>query len=86
MLDTLGLEPLEKRKRISRLLTLYKMIHGFVDREPPRVTSVSNTLIDLGITNSPEKVTKLGVIHLGISDHSLVFLTRKAHYDVMVLA
>ena len=48
--------------------------------EPTRVTPVSKTLIDLCITNSPEKVTNSGVIHLGISDHSLVFLTRKTHY------
>lgn len=31
MLDTLGLEPLEKRRRISLLLIMYKMIHGFID-------------------------------------------------------
>lgn len=54
---------------------------GQLIREPTRATSVSNTLIDLCITNSPEKVSNSGVIHLGISDHSLVFLTRKAHYD-----
>ena len=51
-------------------------------REPTRVTSVSNILIDLYITNSPEEVTKSGVIHLAISDHSIVFFfTRRAHYD-----
>ena len=44
--------------------------------EPTRVTPTSKTLIDLCITNSPEKVTNSGVIHLGISDHSLVFMTR----------
>ena len=48
--------------------------------EPTRVTLVSKTLIDLCITNSQKKVTNSGVIHLGISDHSLVFLTRKAQY------
>ena len=48
--------------------------------EPTRVTLTSKTLIDLCITNSQEKVTDSGVIHLGISDHSLVFLTRKAQY------
>ena len=49
--------------------------------EPTRVTLVSKTLIDLCIANSQEKVTNSGVIHLGISDHSLVFVTRKAqHY------
>ena len=45
---------------------------------PTHVTLVSKTLIDLCITNSQEEVTNSGVIHLGISDHSLVFLTRKA--------
>ena len=40
--------------------------------EPTRVTPVYKTLIDLCITNSPEKATNSGVIHLGISDHSLV--------------
>ena len=48
--------------------------------EPTRVTPDSKTLIDLCITNSPEKVTNSGVIHLGISDHSLVFLSRKTQY------
>ena len=49
--------------------------------EPTRVTPVSKTLIDLCITNSLEKVTNSGVVHLGISDHPLVFLTRKSrHY------
>ena len=33
------------------------------------------------MTNTPKKVAKSGAIHLGISDHSLVFLTLKAHYD-----
>ena len=47
--------------------------------EPTRVTPVSKTLIDVCITNSPEKVTHLGVIHLWISDHSLVFMKRKIH-------
>ena len=37
-------------------------------------------LVDLCITNSPEKITNSGVIHLGISDHSLVFLSRKTQY------
>ena len=48
--------------------------------EPTRVTQDSKTLIDLCITNSPEKITNSGVIHLGISDHSLVFLSRKTQY------
>ena len=48
--------------------------------EPTRVTPISKTLIDLCITNSRKKVTNSGVIHLGISDHSLAFLRRQAQY------
>jgi exonuclease III len=40
--------------------------------EPTRITPVSQTLIDLCITNYPEKVASSGVLSLGISDHSLV--------------
>ena len=73
----------EANARISSFLRNIFDVYGLSQliREPVSVTSVSNILIDLCITNSPEKVTKLGVIHLGISDHSIVFLTRKAHYD-----
>lgn len=49
--------------------------------EPTRVTPTSRTLIDLCITNTPEKITKSGVVHIGISDHSLVYVTRKAHFE-----
>ena len=74
---------LEENAHISSFLTNIFDVYGLsqIIREPTRVTSVSKTLIDLCITNSPEKVTKSGVIHLGIGDHSLVFLTRNAHYD-----
>ena len=49
--------------------------------EPTLITQVSKSLIDLCIANSPEKVSNFGVVHLGISDHSPVFMTRKANYD-----
>ena len=49
--------------------------------EPTRITQVSKSLIDLCITNSPEKVSNFGVVHVAISDHSLVFMTREANYD-----
>ena len=40
-----------------------------------RITLDSQTLIDLCITNSPDKITSLG-----ISDHSPVYLVRKSNY------
>ena len=45
--------------------------------EPTRVTNISQPLIDLCKTNTPDKITASGVQSLGISDHSLVYLVRK---------
>ena len=45
--------------------------------KPTRITDHSETIIDLVFTNKPELVTNFGVIHIGISDHSLIFLQRK---------
>ena len=45
--------------------------------EPTRVTQYSRALIDLCLTNFPDKVSKSGVIDIGISDHSAIYLTRK---------
>ena len=45
--------------------------------EPTRVTRTSATLINLIFTNKKENIVKSGVIHLGISDHSLIFAVRK---------
>ena len=44
--------------------------------EPTRVTRTSATLIDLIFTNKKENIVKSGVIHLGISYHSLIFAVR----------
>ena len=48
--------------------------------EATRVTPLSQTLIDLCITNSPLNIVKTGVVQLSISDHALVYMTRKARY------
>ena len=42
-----------------------------------RITEHSETIIDLVFTNKPELVINFGVIHIGISDRSLIFLQRK---------
>ena len=58
---------------------------------PTRVTSKTATLIDHVLTNSSQKVSQCGVIELGISDHDLVYCTRKTpslkpnkHSDISV--
>ena len=43
---------------------------------PTRVTATTKS-IDLAFTNKPAIIVGSGVIHLGISDHSLIYLQRK---------
>lgn len=45
--------------------------------QPTRVSATSATLIDVILTNAKENISACGVIHLGISDHSLVYAVRK---------
>ena len=60
-----------KIKDLCSSLSLKQLI-----MEPTRVTINSSTLIDLIMTNS-SCVSKSGIIHLGISDHSLTYVIRK---------
>ncbi len=46
-------------------------------KEPTRITASTKTLIDLAFANKPELINGSGVIHLGISDHSLIYFQRK---------
>ena len=51
--------------------------------EPTRVTAQTpQSLIDLCITNTPDKIVRSGVLPLGVSDHSLIYLIRKTHYTI----
>ena len=44
---------------------------------PTRATDQTVTLIDHILTNSPDKVRLLGIMNLGLSDHDLIYCTRK---------
>ena len=44
---------------------------------PTRVTSRSFTIIDHILARFSERVTQLGVIDIGLSDHQLIYYTRK---------
>ena len=50
--------------------------------EPTRETAQSQSLIDLCITNTPDKIVRAGIMPLGISDHSLVYLIPKTHHTI----
>ena len=36
-------------------------------------TRITETLWDIFMTNAPEKINNTGIVHLGISDHSLIY-------------
>ena len=46
-------------------------------RRPTKITDQIAALIDYILTNSPDKVSQAGIIGLGLSDHDLIFCTRK---------
>ena len=62
-------------KKIKSLYELYQLTQ-LID-EAARITPTTTSLIDHIVTNMPEKISDSGVIHTGISDHSLVFAIRK---------
>ena len=68
------------RNNSSHLLNIIH-IYGLTQliTEPTRATQYSSTLIDfdLCLTNFPDKISKSGVIDIGISDHTAVYLRRK---------
>ena len=58
------------------LLTTYQLLQ-IIDK-PSRVTETTKTLLDLIICiPSDSKTIALGIINLGISDHNLVYISRK---------
>ena len=46
-------------------------------KSPTRISSKSSSLIDHILTNADEKISNSGVIDVGLSDHQLIFCTRK---------
>ena len=62
-------------RRVMDILELFQMKQVIAD--PTRITSNTTSLLDIIATNRLDKVKESGVIHLGISDHSLVYVSLK---------
>ena len=62
-------------RRLMDILELFQMKQVIAD--PTRITSNTTSLLDIIATNRLDKVKESGVIHLGISDHSLVYVSLK---------
>ena len=46
-------------------------------KQPTRVTECTSSVIDHILCNNPEKNCQSGVLNMGISDHFIVYCTRK---------
>ena len=66
------------RAKLAEIFDIYGLEQ--LINEPTRIAAKSSTLIDLCITSAPTNVVNSGVMHLSISDHSVVYMIRKAHY------
>ena len=75
------LTPSTKSSNKSTLAELFD-VYGLSQliEKPTRFTENSSTMIDLCLTNTLSTVVDSRVIHLSFSDHSMVYIVRKAHY------
>ena len=62
-------------RRLMDILELFQMKQVIAD--PTRITSNTASLLGIFATNRSDKVKESSVIHLGISDHSLVYVCLK---------
>jgi hypothetical protein len=62
-------------KMFQEIMQLYQLTQIIDD--PTRVTKSTKSILDVCITSSLDKIIHSGVVHLGISDHSLIYATRK---------
>ena len=63
---------LSKYKEMCQQFSLKELI-----KDATRITSTTSSLLDHILTNCDKKVSQKGVIDVGISDHQLIFCTRK---------
>ena len=77
-----------KNVLVSNSTTLSAMSKQYIDfcstfflkqiiKSPTRVTKSSSTLIDHILTNTNDKISKSGIIDIGLSDHQLIYCTKK---------
>ena len=78
--NLLQLNPSHEIKILKDMLDMGQLSQ--LIQNPTRITLSTSTLIDLHITNDPNKVINTGVLHLGISDHSLIYAIRKKNPKV----
>lgn len=67
---------LPETKKLRALMLQFQLSQ--LIKQPTRLTATSSTLLDIICTTNKEKIGESGVMHLSISDHSLVYIVRQA--------
>ena len=73
--DLLAFTPNNGTKHLNEFCESYQCTQ--LINEPTRITSNSKSLIDLFLTNEPDKFALLGLSHFGVIDHSVIYVARK---------
>ena len=63
---------IKKYKEFCQMYGLKQIIN-----QPTRITENSTTLLDHILTNSKDRISQHGIINTGLSDHQLIYCTRK---------
>ena len=66
-------------KSCKQKLKMILSKHNFQQmvKRPTRITRMSKTMIDLIVTNKPERVTRTYNLLTGLSDHNMTLIVRK---------
>ena len=67
--------PLYLTKKYVEFLHTYGLTQ--IIEEPTRITDKTSTLIDHILVNTPTKITQSGVLSKALSDHDVIYCTRK---------
>ena len=77
---------IRKYKEFCQMYGLKQLIN-----QPTRITENTATLLDHILTNSKDRISQYGIINTGLSDHQLIYCTRKVsrekffeHKDLLI--
>ena len=82
ILGDLNINLINSQKHTPNGIKRYKefcSLHGIEQllNLPTRITKNSSSLLDHDLTNSADRISQFGIINVGLSDHQLIYCTRK---------
>ena len=65
-------------RRFNEMINLFQLTQ--LINHPTRITKNTLSLMDAAVVSNPENISQSGALHVGISDHSLIYVCRKLSY------